>query len=53
MKTRNSLLPVVVATLTIGTFFLQGWRAALFTLLGATLVAGLFVLAARRSPDKG
>lgn len=49
MRDRILLLAVVTATVTIGTFFLRGWQAALFALLGATVVSGLVVLAARRS----
>jgi hypothetical protein len=52
MRDRITLLAVAVATVAIGTFFLQGWRGALFALLGGITAAGVVIFASRRSTGK-
>jgi hypothetical protein len=53
MKDRVLIFTVVAVVLTGGALFLQGWRSALFTLLGCLLVGGLLLLAARFLANKG
>jgi uncharacterized membrane protein len=52
IKDRILLLAAVVLTMGVGALVLQGWQAALFTLLGGAVTAALIIFATHRMADK-